>query len=326
MNKKSIQYFGYISNNIAENRLKKEYRGKCDMLFRLIFDNRNEYSSIFFSKLKEFFNCKGYMLEVDKIIYFIESRISPDKACLMKTIVDYQNAKRFNFENAEKQFERKIYDLSQLPSIKMIFASENYNNSVINPKKRANYSIERLKNNVKILLSSDETFEELVKDGKISDKHLFENIRARAKEFSKEELPSIYILKYNLKQICEKELGQYVEVLEYFIKNIEINIEKGKGELNLNQLKSLRVKLTKYRTISDYLKNFIGNLKIENFEQLSCYDRKYILSDEKFIIDYYNDIYNVLVTYMKICKLNTISDDKLNEFKEEFQKQLIIQN
>lgn len=323
MNKKSIQY---VANEIAKNRLGNEYSVKCDMLFKLLFDNINEESSIFFSKLKEFFNCKGYMLEVDKMIEFIKDKVSPDKACLMKTIIDYQNAKRFNFQNAEKQFERKIYDLSQLSSIKKIIESKNYNNSVMNPKKRTNDSIERLKSNVKILLSSDETFEELVKDGKISDKHLFENIRARAKEFSKEELTSIYILKYHLKQISEKEINQYVEVLEYFIKNLEINIENSKKESNLNQLKTLRVKLTMYRTISDYLKKFIQNLKIENFEQLSHYDKKYILNDEEFIIDYYNDILNVLMTYMKICKLNTISDNKLKELKEEFQKQLIIQN
>lgn len=341
--------YRYTESCMLSDSLRRENKNNYILLIKIVFNNRFADCETFDKKLEEFFGVKNYNKKFNEMIEGIKRDHNADKGRILKEIKTYQFTKKMNIEPAKTQLEEKLKSYPEFAY--NITATKKVETS--NTKKFEKMN-EQLHEDVKIILNSDKSIEELQDSKEIITKDLIQKIRTHAREFSDEELVNILIKNRNVEKISEEELDQYIEVLQYFINNIKLNISKlfdvefdeekmrkfyVVGEENLNKnitdysnklffwkLQKLQSILRFYEEMLDIYCKFRETLCVEDITpKLNFQTRNYVKEDTPFIYEHYQNLQLIKKVYTSIDKLN-VNDDKLKSLKDEYHNTLVLRN
>lgn len=341
--------YRYLASCMLSDSIRRENKKNYILLIKTVFNNRFADCETFDKKLEEFFGVKNYNKKFNEMIEDIKREHNADKGRILKEIKTYQFTKKMNIEPAKTELEEKLKSYPEFAY--NITATKKVETS--NTKKFEKMN-EQLHEDVKVVLNSDKSIRELQDSKEIITKDLMHKIRTHAREFSDKEIVNILIKNRNVEKISEEELDQYIEVLQYFINNIKLNISKlfdvefdeekmrkfyVVGEENLDKsitnysnklffwkLQKLQSILRFYEEILNVYCKFKETLNVEDIKsKLNLQTRDYIKNDSPFVYEYYKNLQLISKVYKSIDKLN-INDDKMKSLKDEYHNTLILRN
>lgn len=341
--------YRYTESCILSDSIRDENKKNYILLIKTVFDNRFADCEVFDKKLEEFFKVKNYNKKFNEMIEDIKKDHNADKGRILKEIKTYQFTKKMNIEPAKTELEEK---LKSYPDFVYKSSSTKYVETSMSKKfKEMN---KQMHEDVKAILNSDKSIKELQDSKEIITKDLIQKIRTHAGEFSDEELVNILIKNRNVEKISDEELDQYIEVLQYFINNIKLNISKlfdvefdeeemrkfyVVGEENLDKsitdysnklffwkMQKLQSILRFYEEMLDIYCKFRETLNVEDITpKLSFQTRNYVKEDSPFIYEHYQNLQLIKKVYGTVGKLN-VNDEKLKSLKDEYHNALILRN
>lgn len=323
-----------------------EKKERYNRIYEFFVENKDlDYNSFVIKLTKkmkeENFKLQKEIIQTTEIKNFIEfygKYHSPARSQKMKEIFYLILSKRFNLDSSVKSLSETI---------------ENSNLEL--PKPITFKPVVKQKDNSFIV-----EINKMVKennDAKINDPQnkIIGKVKRNIKSINNDDYLSFLDNYFNIEGTNKEEILQFLEVLKFFITNLNNSINtlkiheknndldkvknfyvKGEeilGNKYLSNIKKLsNWKLSKlYGMLDSYLELYnILNKVIEtnNIELLETLDSKYrekIRTDERFVIDYLNELYNLKRILVSHIKTLCVSKDRREELEDTFYKKYIFE-
>ena len=322
-----------------------ESKEKYNRIYQFFVENKDlDYNSFVIKLTKkmkeENFKLNRGIIQTNEIKNFIEfygRYHSTARAQNMKEIFYLILSKRFNLDSSVKTLSETIENsnlelpkpISFKPVEKQI--SENFIDDINNKLKENN---EKIKNPQNKIISK---------------------VKSNIKNINNDDYILFLNNYFDINGTNKTEIIQFLEVLEFFINNLNNSINTLKTYEKNNDLESIKnfyVKgeeilgnkyLTSIRKLSTWklnrlygmldsylelyniLKKVVETNNIENLETLDSKYREKIRDDERFVIDYLNDLYSlkrILISHIKTLGVNK---ERREELEDTFYKKYIFE-
>lgn len=303
-------------------------------LYNYCIKNRNLETEMFFDGLNKTLNRN---LEYEKLLKFIgfsKKYISSDKACIVESIVKNKKSGK-NEDIVIKEIKKSVGFL------------------------QSSYSADKhVKSMEEINLYMDECIEAKKKGEPISkSKYDLTKIKTHIKEFDEDKIIDFFIAFFDLKTIDKKEMEELIEVVNFFINNLQNSKEyltsldpidnkeevnefyvDGQDELNdfikKNPKRYYNWKVTRVDKFLKMYLLFIGSIEkfsedynIESIKRLSTDVLAFIKEDNVEVYNVYEELINLYIIYnVHINGIKTVKDSKIDSIKEKFVKKLVLEN
>lgn len=320
-------------------------------LFALFNKYKNLNYEQFIKSINEELNTKYTLYDLKIKINAIRKTHSVTKAQLMKDILKYTLS-----NNTDEKLKEKVNNIDRdffyLNSGKYFSMSPKNRNKKENDKDL----IDELNTEMDIVIKEEKSIKELNEENKVTPS-LLVNVKSNLKYINEDKYIKLLKVNYNIESTSLEELNQILEILNYFINNIENKIyELNFYDPKVDESTIRNFHVSKEEDLSDYYKNNIyrlyawkvsrlenllnkyNNLKniiiqiiqdkhIKSFEKLSYFDEKVLKEDEEFLYDYYHNLYLMKNVYMTSIKsLNKINDKRKKEIEDAYIKKLLLEN
>ena len=269
---------------------------------------------------------------------------SPIMAKNMLTILKYSIAKEKGYINTIRELKETIDNMKITPRISPCFGT-NRKDSIERNNKIHNKMIGNLNNSIEKSTNKEE-----------DDLNLLTRTKYNLRDIDNDVYINYLTSKYDVKKISLNEISQMYEVVKYFIKHLNNNIElfesydivkdedkirslyiageekiinkpySGIKALYIWKLKKLKSILKKYNELLSSIEEILKTKNVDSFSKVSS-DTKRFLKEEGYLYDTYNELEYVCGIYNKnISSLNTVSQKRIDELKKEYNKRFILEN
>ena len=336
----------FLDNNMS-------IRAYCFKMYKVFIENKDLDYSNFMRALK---NNMG-ILDAKKIkfyINYIKQDISVKKAREMTLILKYMIAKEKNDIDKVEAIRKEIDEINgafvleaqtigDVPKSKKHL--ENKKNAHIN-------TINTLNKEMQLVIDEKRSYPELFKEGKIHNQNLLTTARKNIKEIDIDKYIEFLISNYNLDVTSYEELNQYIEVLQFYITNIDKAIEKLRHYYhtgNESEIRNLYVKeqeklgenyssiakvynwkVSKLKYYKKRYQKLIASISTLLGNDISSFDRENntfmtsLRNEEDFIVDFYKNLLKIQCIYNDQIINNKYASDALkNEIKEKYTMKLL---
>ena len=335
----------------------KYYFNKTENVKKLFF-KFTKYKDLpyeeFIENINRDLNTKYTLSDLKKYIIFMTKCHSTSQGKTMQQILKYVLS-----GNKDTKLEKELHNLDEkyyyLKTGKVSFVNRYKEKPEFVEKKQQ--SLADINKEIDIVIDNkDVKPSELYEHNKISNR-LLTIVKSNLKELDSNKYVDFIEAYFNIESTSKEELHQYIETINYFIKNLEKSLYRlnlcdlpndeaivrsikvtGEDELNdyyLNNIYRLHAwkigkiigLLERYNKMKNNLEGIIESESIKEFELLKDFDLKQFKEDAFFVYEYYKQLLDIKKVYDKNIKnLNTINDNKKNEIDNTFVKKLLFEN
>jgi len=321
----------------------------CNKLYFLFVKYKDLDYNSFIKKISVAFNKKITISEINSYISFMRTHLSCYKSEVMDDILKLTIARRINDKKTIETITTKLDNKELMPkggidlskTGKASLTSKSFNSV----------------NDLKKVIETKKTVKELYNEGQIETPYVNQFVKKQLNKIDNDDYIEYLRINNKLNATSLKELNQFLEVIEFFINNMEKRLQLLKSynpKTDAEKIKELYVsgeedlssfykdnakkllnwkctviinKITRYKTLSDNIKLIINSKNIKDLEQLSTSDKEKINEDEYFVVDYYTDLYNIKKAYNgNVDGLNSVNDERKESIKNDYNKKLIFGN
>ena len=331
-------------------------RENCKKLYLLFVENKNLNYSKFIEAINTKMN-KNYNEKMLKnYIYFIRQNMSVSKSEVMNDILNYTIAKEKNDFKKINTLEKKINVNDYVEYKKQTILVDKVNLEDIKMKQNIDHkiSVAQIKEKMNNVIKENDDKKDTSKK---SDALLLTSIKKNIREIDPEKYVDFLIVNNDISVTSIEELDQFLQVINYFITNIQYKIDTLKSynisvdedkirnfyitneetltkaytdsiiklyNWKLNRLENL---LDKYKILYNSIIEVKNTMHIKNPEKIASTDLCKIKEDEQFVYDYYKQLEKIKKQYENnVKKLNTIGQEGINKIEKVYMKKIIKEN
>ncbi|MBQ9024363.1 MAG: hypothetical protein IJ105_03995 [Bacilli bacterium] len=326
-------YSVYYDNN---TRTKKYL-----ILFSLFLENKDLNCEEFINKINKSLNTKYDLSDLKNIIKQIRMSHSVSKAETMNDILNYVIS-----NNTDDKLKEKLENLDK----KFFYMKKG---SLCSGNINKNKELEK----EKLIKDINSQMDLIISKEKSGESGLISKVKSNIKYIDFEKYIDFLETNFNIQATSKKELEQFLEVINYFITNLENNLYKLNflnPDKNEDQIRNFHVSneeklseyytnnilrlykwkkqtieslLDKYNNIKETIEIIIKNNNLKEFKTLKYTELDIIKDNEEFVYNYYKDLYEMKKVYEKhVNSLYTINDKDKKTIDELFTKKLLLEN
>ena len=313
------------------------------MIYNSIIKNRECDTEELIKNLNKETHIEFTLTELEAYLKKNEREFSVLKTEIMFDVLEYSKTK-------DKSLKEKIENYVRVSKVRGIKKHTNTKNDEIHKDIVSNLIVD-----MNTIINEDKSYEELLEEGLITDNKVYSNANKYIKEIDDETYVDFLISYKQIEKISLEDLSKFSEALEYFIVNITKKLEllnsydvradsdkirclRVSGEEELNDIynrevirlykwkvKTLETRLNYYVKLNEMIKKLIATKNIDSLEKLTL-DKKYITSDNDFIVEQSDVLQKAYSMFDHIKKIHNVSDSRNKVLQKIYNERLIKEN
>lgn len=338
--------------------IKDDVRKKSLKLYDLMIDNKYLDYKSFIKIVEKEFKKENVDNDIKQYIKKMKHSVSIAKAHEMVLILKYMIAKSKNDIETIRNLKEEVDKIGTATFENVEgFSSMQVPKKAIQKKEQLHEQyLEKLKTDVDTMILEKKNIDELSEEGNLVSnvKNLMAGIKKNIGIIGIDKYIEILKIQFGLQEISIEDLEQFEYAINFFIKNLETNIElynnydtnnpddikeiynlyekgqeKLKFEYKINpkkmkswKLRKMNVLLAKYSELRNILNNFNGNNL--NFGVLDNNALRILKNDEEFVYQFYINLINIINVYnTQVKNIYSVNDEVKNKLCNQYIKKLL---
>lgn len=338
--------------------IKDDVRKKSLKLYDLMIDNKYLDYKSFIKIVEKEFKKENVDNDIKQYIKKMKHSVSIAKAHEMVLILKYMIAKSKNDIETIRNLKEEVDKIGTATFENVEgFSSMQVPKKAIQKKEQLHEQcLEKLKTDVDTMILEKKNIDELSEEGNLVSnvKNLMAGIKKNIGIIGIDKYIEILKIQFGLQEISIEDLEQFEYAINFFIKNLETNIElynnydtnnpddikeiynlyekgqeKLKFEYKINpkkmkswKLRKMNVLLAKYSELRNILNNFNGNNL--NFGVLDNNALRILKNDEEFVYQFYINLINIINVYnTQVKNIYSVNDEVKNKLCDQYIKKLL---